>query len=183
MSMLNSFGRTGAIGLMAIGTIVLGCSCANKPDQAAQVRQSLKSAGYKDVTVSEDRDKGVVTLAGKVASDADKTQANSIARSVVAGEVVSNEIAVVPPGAESQAKTINSDLDKGIRDNLDAALMQQNLHNGVNYTVNNGVVTLTGNVTSQQLRNQVQAIAARVPNVQQVVNEIQVKNQKASSTN
>lgn len=168
---------------MAIGTIVLGFSCANKPDQAAQVRQSLKSAGYKDVTVSEDRDKGVVTLAGKVASDADKAQANSIARSVVGGEVVSNEIAVVPPGAESEAKTINSDIDKGIRDNLDAALVQQNLRKGINYTVNNGVVTLTGDVTSQQLRSQVQSVAARVPNVQQVVNEIQVKNQKASTTN
>jgi osmotically-inducible protein OsmY len=44
-------------------------------------------------------------------------------------------------------------------------------------------VTLTGEVTSQDLRGQTQAVAARVPNVQQVVNELQVKNQKASSTN
>lgn len=183
MSMFNSFGRMGAIGLLSFGTIIIGSSCASKPDQAAQVRQALKSAGYKDVTVADDHDRGVVTLSGKVASDADKLQANSIARSIVAGEVVSNQLAVIPPGAESQAKTINSDVDKGIRDNLDAALVQQNLHKAISYAVKNGVVTLTGDVSSQQLRNEVQAIAAHVPNVQQVVNEVQVKNQKASSTN
>jgi osmotically-inducible protein OsmY len=183
MSILNSFWRTGAIGLLSIGTMVVGSSCASKPDQAAQVRQSLKSAGYKDISVTDDHDKGVVTLSGKVASDADKAQANSIARSIVVGEVVANEVAVVPSGVESQAKTINSDVDKGIRDNLDAALVQQNLHKAISYTVNNGVVTLTGNVASQQLRNEVQVMAAHVPYVQQVVNEIQVKGQKASSTN
>ena len=39
-------------------------------------------------------------------------------------QVVSNAIAVLPPGSESEAKTVNSDLDKGIDKNLDAALIQ-----------------------------------------------------------
>src|ERR1700735_5465559 len=46
----------------------------------------------------------------------------------------------------------------------------------------NGVVTLTGEVNSQTKRAQVEKLAAGVPNVQQVVNELQVKNQKATST-
>jgi len=158
-------------------------ACSSRPDQAAKVRDALNSAGYKNVSVSEDRGKGVVTLSGRVPSDPDKARANSIARSLVADEVVSNQIAVIPPGAESDAKTVNSDLDKGIRDNLDAVLVQQHLRDGVSYTVNNGVVTLTGDVASQQMRTAVQAVASQVPNVQQVVNEIQVKNQKASSSN
>jgi len=168
--------------LLSLG-IIACCSCASKPDNAARVRQSLGSAGYKDVRVSEDTDKGVMTLTGQVASDNDKSQADSIAKGIVGNEVVSNEIAVVPRGAEGQAKTINSDIDKGIRSNLDAALVAQGYSHGISYTVNNGVVTLTGNVSSQDSRKQVEAVAAKVPYVQQVVNELQVKNQKASSSN
>jgi osmotically-inducible protein OsmY len=55
------------------------------------------------------------------------------------------------------------------------------LKNGVSYKVDKGVVTLTGNVNSQSKRAQVEKVAAGVPNVQQVVNELQIKDQKASS--
>ena len=65
--------------------------------------------------------------------------------------------------------------------NLDAALLQGQLHKNVNYAVNNQVVTLTGEVDSQAKRGQAQNIAAAVPNVQQVVNELQVKEQKSHS--
>ena len=89
---------------------------------------------------------------------------------------------MIPPGGESEAKTVNSDLDKGIDKNLDAALIQNKLHKGVKYDVKTGVVTLTGEVNSQSKRAQVEQVASTVPNVRQVVNELQVKDQKASST-
>ena len=47
----------------------------------------------------------------------------------------------------------------------------------------NGVVTLTGEVRSEARRSSAQSIASAVPNVTQVVNELQVKDQKATSTN
>jgi len=37
-------------------------------------------------------------------------------------------------------------------------------------------------VNSEELRSSAEKVAARVPNVQQVVNNLQVKNQKASSS-
>ena len=98
-------------------------------------------------------------------------------------QVVANQIAVVPPGAEGDAKTVNSDLDQGIEKNLDAALIVNNLQKNVSSKVKSGVVTLTGEVNSQSLRAQAAGVASTVPNVQQVVNELQVKNQKASSSN
>jgi osmotically-inducible protein OsmY len=52
----------------------------------------------------------------------------------------------------------------------------------VKYDVKNGVVTLTGTVNSQTKRSMVEKLATGVPNVQQVVNELQVKNQKATSS-
>lgn len=168
--------------LLIIGTL-LGCSGTTKsPDVADGIRKSLDQAGLRDVSVSQDRDKGVVTLDGHVPSDGDKAQAESIAKSIADGQVVSNQIGVVPPIDESQAKTVNLDLDKGIEKNLDAALIQHRLNKGVKYDVKNGVATLTGEVNSQARRAQVEKVASAVPNVQQVVNELQVQDQKATSS-
>jgi osmotically-inducible protein OsmY len=47
--------------------------------------------------------------------------------------------------------------------------------------VKNGVVTLKGEVNSEGKRSLAEKVAAGVPNVKQVVNEIEVKNRKASS--
>ena len=78
---------------------------------------------------------------------------------------------------------MNADLDRAIDKNLDAALIQNKLNRDVRYDVKNGVVTLKGTVNSEIRRNQVAHIASSVPNVRQVVNEVEVKNQKATSTN
>ena len=106
-----------------------------------------------------------------------------MAKSMAAGKVVADEIQVLPAGAEGDAKAVSSDLDKAIDKNLDAALIQNKLNKDIGYDVKNGVVTLKGNVNSEIRRNQAAYIASSVPNVQQVVNELQVKNQKTSSTN
>jgi hyperosmotically inducible periplasmic protein len=169
----------------AVVTSLIGCSGAatKSPDVTDNVRKALDQANLHDVKVSQDRDKGVVTLTGQVAAAADKAQAESITKSIAGSQVVADEIAVVPPGpGASDAKTVNSDLDKGIEKNLDAALVQNKLNKDVKYDVKNGVVTLTGEVNSQAKRAQVEKVAAGVPNVQQVVNELQIRNQKASST-
>jgi hyperosmotically inducible periplasmic protein len=162
---------------------MLGCSDTNKsPDVADNIRKSLDQAGYKDVSVSQDRDKGVVTLSGTVPTDSDKAQAESIAKSGAGSQVVADQIAVRPPGNESDAKTIDSDMDKAIEKNLDAVLVKNKLDKHVRYDVKNGVVTLKGDVMSTARRAQVEKVASGVPNVKQVVNEIEVKNQKASAT-
>jgi hyperosmotically inducible protein len=165
------------IALLAVGALS-GCSgtAAKSPDVADNIRKSLDQSGLKDVTVSQDRDKGVVTLGGQVTNNNDKVQAESLAKSFA------DQIAVVPVGAEKEAKAVNSDLDKGIEQNLDAALIQNKMHDNVKYEVKSGVVTLSGEVNSQDKRDRAERVAAGVPNVQQVVNDLQVKNQKASSS-
>src|SRR5271154_2267353 len=152
------------LAVVLAGTVV-GCSSTSTKSAAVSdsIRTSLDQAGLKAVSVTQDRDKGVVTLSGNVAVDSDKSKAESIAKSAAGAEVVANQIAVIPAGAGSDAKTINSDLDKGIEGNLDAALIQGMLHDSVKYAVKNEVVTLTGNVDSQSMRVQAQAAAASVP--------------------
>jgi osmotically-inducible protein OsmY len=167
--------------------VLAGCSTtppsAKSADVTDSIRTSLDQAGFKDVTARQDRDKGVVTLGGHVTSDREKSQAESLARSFAAEQVVANEIAVMPPGAEGEARRVNADLDKGIESNLDAALLASKLHERVKFAAKNGVVTLTGDVDSQAKRGRTEQVASTVPNVQQVVNELQVKGQKASSSN
>ncbi|MEO8026116.1 MAG: BON domain-containing protein [Bryobacteraceae bacterium] len=168
----------------ALAVTLAGCASTGTKtaDVADSIQKSIAQAGFKDVSVKQDRDKGVVTLGGHVAADADKAQAESIAKSFAGTQVVANEIAVVPPGDAADAKKINSDLDKGIESNLDAALVTANLHDAVKYSVKNHVVTLTGDVDSQAKRAMAATVAAGVLNVEQVVNNLQVKAQKATST-
>jgi hyperosmotically inducible protein len=171
--------------LSLFATIALtGCSKADarSPDVADNIHTALVQAGLKDVSVSQDRDKGVVTLGGQVTSDSDKTQAEALAKSLAGPQVVADQIAVITPGLEKESRAVNSDLDEGIEKNLDAALILNRLHSDVKYEVKNGVVTLTGDVNSENKRAHAQKVASEVPNVTQVVNNLQVKNQKASSS-
>jgi hyperosmotically inducible protein len=169
--------------LLAAG-IMAGCATtvAKSPDVSDSVRKSLDQAGFKAVSVSQDRDKGVITLGGQVASENAKLDAESIAKSLAGAQVVADQIAVIPVGGEKDAKAVNSDLDKGIEQNLDAALIQSKMHDDVKYDVKSGVVTLSGEVNSEDKRTRAEKVATGVPNVQQVVNDLQVKNQKASSS-
>jgi hyperosmotically inducible protein len=166
------------LALFAAGALV-GCSgTAASPDVSDSIRKSLDQAGLKDVSVSQ----GIVTLGGHVVSDSDKSHAGALAKSLAGAQVVADQIAVIPPGLEKEAKAVKSDVDEGIEKNLDAVLIQSNMHKNVKYEVKSGVVTLTGEVNSENKRARAEKVATGVPNVQQVVNNLQIKNQKASSS-
>jgi osmotically-inducible protein OsmY len=170
--------------LLVIGSIA-GCrgTSAKSPDIGDNLSKALYQAGLKDVTVSQDRDKGIVTLGGRVDTEGQKAQAEAMANSLAAGQVVADQIAVIPAGAGKEVQAVNSDLDQGIEKNLDAALIQNKMHDSVNYTVKNGVVTLSGDVNSEHMRTSAAQVATGVPNVRQVVNALEVvKHRKASST-
>jgi len=169
-----------SVATLAVAALV-GCASNRAPDVAANIRTSMKQAGLDSVTVSQDRDKGVVILGGNVAQDADKIRAEQIAGPLASGQVVADQIAVLPKGNESVTKSVNSDLDKGIEANLDAAFTQAN-YKGIRHSTTNGVVTLKGDLETPQRRADAERLAAGVPYVQQVVNEIDVKNQRATSS-
>jgi hyperosmotically inducible periplasmic protein len=167
-----------------VAATLVGCSGtpAKSPEVSDSIRKSLDQAGLKDVSVSQDRVKGVVTLGGQVANERDKMEAKALAESQAGTQVVADEILMIPPGLEREAKAVNSDLNDGIEKNLDAALIQSKLHRSVKYEVKSGVVTLTGEVNSENKRDRAEKIAKKVPNVQQVVNNLQIKDQKATSS-
>ena len=156
----------------------VGCSTqrANTPAAKDSVENALKQNGMEKINVDENKDKGVITLKGDVASDDVKTRAAEVAQQAAPGRVIANELAVRPEGAEDQAKTIDSNVDDAIESNFKAEIAAHRWENQhIRYNAKNGVLTLTGDVDNTRLRSEMQKAAAKVPGVQQVVNELEVK--------
>ena len=167
------------------GTAVLvGCNTSRShADDKSAVTSSLSSNNLSDVSVSQDQDKGVITLTGNVTSQDQKTQAETLSRQSAPGYTIANEIGVRPAGAESQAGSVASSLDSGIEDNFKASLKEhKNLDDqSIDYSAKNGTLMLKGSVKTAVQKKEAGALAKGVPNVQQVVNEIEIKPGKHST--
>jgi hyperosmotically inducible periplasmic protein len=161
----------------------LGLACnsnksAAKVDDSA-IKDQLKQANLNDVKVSVDNDKKVVKLDGNVQTDDQKSQAEQIAKSAAPDYVVSNEIGVRPENASNDASKVDSNLDDAIKSDWKALEAKNNWGNQhINTDVKNGVLTLKGDVDTQQQRTTIEKAAAKIPNVTQVVNELDVKSAK-----
>ena len=90
--------------------VVAGCNKPSHPDEKSAVTDSLKNNNLSAVSVSQDRDKGVMTLKGDVDSQDLKNQAESVAKQAAPDYTVADEIGVRPPGA-SEAGSVASNLD------------------------------------------------------------------------
>jgi len=171
------------LALIVVG-ILSGCSgtSAKSRDVSDGIRTSLNQARLRQVSISQDRDKGVVTLGGHVTIDVDKAQAEAIAGNFAGKQVVTDPFAVIPLRIERDAKAVNSDLDQGIEQNLDAALIQDRMDDSVKYDLKNGVATLAGEVSSKSRRAKAEKVASSIPSAQQVGNELRGRDQKVSSS-
>jgi len=93
-----------AIAALLVAGMIGGCSRIDHDRRrvADEIRKSLDQSGYKDVSVSQDPREGCVgvsqaTSLRMLISNKRKT----IAKSMAAGQVVADEIQVLPAGAES----------------------------------------------------------------------------------
>ncbi len=92
---------------------------------------------------------------------------------------MANEILVQPEGMEGDAKKIQSNLDDAIEKDYKAAVIANHLDKQhIRFDAKNGVLTLKGDVDTMQQREAAEQLAAKTPNVTQVVNELEVKGKK-----
>ena len=159
--------------------MIAGVACSSRTNAANykdSVRNALDQAELKSVTVDEDADKNTITLGGKLHSEDAKQQAGQVAQSAAGNRIIANEISVEPVGAESEARKIESNVDDAIEKNYKAALISKGLDKeSINFDSKNGVLTLKGKVKSMQQRQLAEQVASNVPEVGQVVNEIEVR--------
>jgi len=157
----------------------LGLACSSRSSDVSyqdNVQKALEQADLKDVTVSEDRDKNTITLGGTLHSDDAKRNAGDVAQAAAGSRVIANEISVQPVGMQSEAEDVSSNLDGAIQKNYKAALIAKGLDKqDIHFDAKNGVLTLKGSVNSAPQRQEAQQLAQAVPNVQQVLNQIDVK--------
>ena len=168
-------------GVLAIG----GCHSAMHPDEKSAVANSFKNDKNLDsVSVSQDRDKGVMTLTGDVASQNFKDEAENYAKQAAPDYTVANEIGVRPPDA-GQAGAVASDLDNAIEDNFKASIKAHtNLDDqSISGSAKNGTLVLKGTVKTAAQKKEAEDLAKHIPNVQQVVNELEIKPTKHSTSN
>lgn len=165
--------------LTALLAMFVTSACNQRRDQSSyrdNVKRALEQADLKDVTVREDADKNVIMLGGAVRAEAAKQQAAQVAQGAAGNRIIANEVSVQPVGHETDAKRIASNVDSAIEDNYMAALISKGLNKqSIRYDSKNGVLTLKGSVKSSEQRKEAEQVADNVPNVEQVVNEIQVR--------
>jgi hyperosmotically inducible protein len=182
---LDHFHRPFALGsALILGSAMFIAGCQNKthPDEKDAVANALKNNNLGSVSISQDRDKGVMTLTGDVASANDKESAESLAKQAAPDYTVANEIGVRPP-QEANAGSVASNLDSAIEDNFKAAIKaHENLNDqSIHASAKNGTLKITGSVKTAAQKKEVETLAKEVPNVQQVVNELEVKPGKHST--
>lgn len=172
----------GAAALLAGALVTVGCN-KTYPDEKGAVSDSLKNNNLSAVNVSQDRDKGVMTLSGNLASQDEKTRAESVAKQAAPDYRVANEIGVRPPDA-ANAGAVASNLDDAIEHDFKAEIKaHQNLNDqSIKGSAKNGTLVLKGSVKTAAQKKEAEQLAKKVPHVQQVVNELEVKPSKHSST-
>ena len=175
-----------AMATASLAGALMIAGCSNNPhyaDSKDAVNNALTQNNMGAIHVSQDRDKGVMTLTGTVPNEDQKTQAESIAKQAAPTYTVADQIAVVPPANADAAKAANSDTDSAIEDSFKAELdKHRNLKDqSISVKSKNGSVTLSGSVKTEAQKREAEKLAKKVPNVQQVVNEIDVKRGKHST--
>jgi hyperosmotically inducible periplasmic protein len=176
----------GSVAVLAGVMAIAGCqNKQSHPDEKSAVTSALQSNNLGSVSVSQDRQKGVITLTGDVGSEDLKAQAAATAKQAAPDYTIADEIGVVPQAAASQAKSVASSLDDAIEDNYKAEIKgHKNLDDqSIDYSAKNGTLVLKGSVKTVAQKREAEKLAKNVPNVQQVVNEIEIKPGKHSTPN
>ena len=167
--------------------IPTGCMRRDHPDVKLAVYNSLDQHDLRSVTVSQDRQAGVITLSGIVGANDRKQRAEQLAQQAAPGYSIIDRIQVDDAGiqGEVQAATQSAQLDSSIEDHFRAALASHRAlkTQNIECTANNGILTLKGTVKTAQERKEAEDLAMKVPQVQHVVNEIQVHPGKPSPAN
>ena len=171
--MKKVFSSWAIVGLIAAGSMVTACeSRTSTPDYQARVNDSLKNAKIENVKADWKKDEQALHLTGDAESAADKARAEELAKQVVgtSGRVV-NEVTVEGTNAEATDDRIEELLDKAFkeddqwdRDKLD-----------LTFDSKAGVVTITGDAPSEEVKNRVTDRVKQMPGVKDVVNNLEIK--------
>jgi len=149
----------------------LWITCATKMQLAADSRTPATE-------INVDSHNGVVTLFGLVPSKESKSAAARIAREVSGVKRVENRLEVVPPARHDLIQARDEDIRQGVETSLNARDEQENA--GIAVEVQDGVVRLTGTVSTWQGNLSAIYLARSVTGVRSVRSELKVETRNAA---
>lgn len=159
--------------LPVLMSFVLAAGCNRGPDPKANVSDQLKNANIHDVNVDYDRDAKVVHLKGAVDSAAERSRAEEVAqRAVGTSGTVANEL-TVKGATDRTADDFDGKIRKELKAKVDNDPVLKDRH--INFDVNNGVVTIKGDVGSTAEKQKLGQMAQSTENVKEVVNSVDVQ--------
>lgn len=160
--------------LFILGCVLLSClsfqSCKKSDEKVKQSVETVLNNEYNGLT-SSIRD-GVVTLNGTVATVEEKTAAENMIKSVSGVKSVVNNISVRPTADPMPVTTPTVNSDMTIKSEIEAKLMTGG-YKDVKAQVNNGEVTLTGDLKRSDLSKVMQIANEAKP--KKVTNQMNLK--------
>lgn len=168
----------GATVLFAVALALSGCAIGSHPDDKTALYNNLDKNELRSVTVHQNRDSGVITLTGIVGSNNQKSQAEEIARQSAPGYSIENKLQVDTSGIQGMVKQAiaKSQSDDEIENQFKTTMREhKNLESQhIQYSAYNGTLYLKGAVKTDEDRKEAEELAGKIPQVQHVVNELQV---------
>ena len=129
--------------------------------------------GLSTSDLNVDTVKGIVTLHGKVATEAEKAQAETVARGIDGVGDVKNLLQVVPSAQREVVERSDDAIKKGVDDAFKAN-RRVNKSGIVVASVNKGVVLLSGKTQSLEAHLEAVEVAHAVKGVRRVATEVEV---------
>jgi hyperosmotically inducible periplasmic protein len=163
-----------AVGCFATALMIATAACGPRtPDYEKTADEALSSAALDDVDANYDNDAKTVHLTGTVNTENERQRAGDVVQKAIGtGAQVANEVTVA-----SKDEGIANDFDGAVETRLDELVDNEAdlKDNSISFDVNNGVITITGDVNSAAERDRVGEIARSQPGVKDVVNSLEVK--------
>lgn len=175
---LRSAGLLSSSAILLVAMTYSGCGHSGHPDDRMAVYNTLDQRDLRSVTVSQDRNAGTITLGGIVGSSDRKQMAEQLAQQAAPGYSIVDRIQVDNAGLQGEEQTAqkNAQLDSSIEDHFKATLAAHRSlkDDSIQYSAYNGTLTLKGSVKSNKERQEAEELAKKIPEVQHVVNELQI---------
>lgn len=191
---MGHLGKLGGIVLLSAG-LALSSACSAAPEaESAQAESpqraderanaALKDARLDQVVAVWDGHTGALTLEGFVPGANEKRQAEEVVRGVVgADQPIVNDVAITLRGAPAPAPVVvaSDDLeliDERVRRDVELLFADKSVWGGreIEVLVRRGHVRLTGRALSQEDKDRITEMVARVTGVTGVVNRLQIRN-------
>jgi hyperosmotically inducible periplasmic protein len=156
--------------VLCLAILSLG-GCKSKPKDSDLTTNVQSKVGTIDPGISVDTKEGVVTLSGMVSSQEAISEAEQAAQGVEGVKSVQNNLTVKPAAPEeTTASTANA--DASLKSSVESNLTKYGV-TGVTVAVNNGEVTLTGDIKRNKLQDAMKAANEAQPT--KVNNQMSIK--------